>query len=66
MIINVYRCPCTVPDIIVRFFMKLEIFLTDFRKNAQTQNFMKIRPMAVQLFHAGRQTDTDEANIHFS
>jgi len=43
------------------------IFSTDFRKN-QIPNFMKIRPVGAELFHADRRTygRTDEANSRFS
>ena len=38
-----------------------------FLKNAQIQNFMKIRPVEAKLFHADRGTDVhNEANCHFS
>ena len=47
------------------------IFSTDFRKILKTSNFMKIRPVRAELFHADRRTDgrTDrynEANSRFS
>jgi len=32
-------------------------FLTNFRKNTQMPNFMKIRPVEAELFHADRRTD---------
>jgi len=53
-----------------RILMKLE-FLDIFSKNPQTSNFMKIRPVGAELFHADRQTDGqtgrhDEANSRFS
>ena len=31
--------------------------LTDFEKNNKISNFMKIRPVAAELFHAEGQTD---------
>jgi len=31
--------------------------LTDFSKNAQTSNFINIRPAGVELFHADGRTD---------
>jgi hypothetical protein len=38
-------------------------FLDEFSKNAQISNFMKIRPVGVELPHADRQTDKyDEGN----
>jgi len=37
------------------------------KKNPQIQNFMKIRPVGAELFHADRRTDWhDEANNDFS
>jgi hypothetical protein len=42
-------------------------FLDQFLKNPQMSNFMKIRPMGAELFHADRQTDRhNEANSRFS
>ena len=38
-----------------------------FEKNTQISNFMKIRPVAAELFHADGQTDRHgEVNIRFS
>jgi len=43
------------------------IFSTDFRKKPPTSNFMKIRSVGTELFHADGQTDRrDEANRRFS
>jgi len=45
-----------------QILMKLE-----FSKNSQISNFMEIRPVGAELFHADRQTDrNDEANIRSS
>jgi len=42
-------------------------FLNKFSKSAQTLNFMKIRPVGAELFHADGQTDRhDKANSCFS
>jgi hypothetical protein len=42
-------------------------FKTEFRINKPISNFMKIRPVGDELFHADGQTDKhDEANSHFS
>jgi len=47
-------------------------FLDKVRKNPQTYNFMKIRSVAAELFHADRRTDGrtdgrhDEADSGFS
>ena len=45
------------------------IFSKDFRKKKKTQisNFIQIRPVRAELFHAdGRANRHDEANSHFS
>ena len=38
-------------------FNQILIFWTDFRKNVQISNFMKIRPVGAVLFDAGGQTE---------
>ena len=49
-----------------QFLMKLE-FLDRFLKDKQKSNFMEIRPVGVELFHAEQRTDRhDEANGRFS
>jgi len=49
MYIRRYSCP---------IFNKTSVFLRDFRKkNNQTANFMKIRPVAAELLHADGHTD---------
>jgi hypothetical protein len=46
--------------------MELE-FSRDIKKNTQISNFMKIRPVGTELFHAdGRTYRHDEANSRFS
>jgi hypothetical protein len=49
-------------------FNETGIFTTDFRKkNNQISNFMKLHPVAAELFHTDRRTDRhDEANSRFS
>jgi len=68
-ILNVHRSSCKVPILLVRFEIDLN-FLDRFLKNTQISNFMKIRSLRAELFHADghrdRQTDEHEANSHFS
>ena len=57
MIENVYWSSCTVvPFILVRVCWNLNL-LDRFSKNIQISNFMKIRPVGPELFHAERWTD---------
>jgi hypothetical protein len=48
-------------------FNETRIFLTGFSKNTQIPNFIKIRPVGAELFHANGRTDKcDKANGRFS
>ena len=58
MIKNVHWSSCRVPFILVRLRWSLN-FIESFSKNAQISNFMKIRPVRAELFHADRQTERD-------
>ena len=63
MIKNVYWSSCKVAVIVVRLYWNLDILAIDFTKNTQILNFMKIRPVGAELFHADRRTDRhDEFN----
>ena len=46
--------------------MKLEFFFGKFSKNTQISNFMKIRPVGAELFHADGQTDMMKLNRRFT
>jgi len=62
-----YMCwsSCKVLIILVRL-VKFE-FLDRFSKNTRISNFMKIRPMGTELFHADRRTNRhDKTNSRFS
>jgi hypothetical protein len=43
--------------------MKLVNLIDRFSKNTQISNFMKIRPVGAELFHADGQTAHDEAKM---
>jgi hypothetical protein len=48
-------------------FNETLLFWTDFFKRGKAQNLIKIRSVAVELFHADGQTDRhEEANTRFS
>ena len=57
VIINVHMCSCVVPVILVRFLCNLN-FLDMFSQNIKILNFLTIRLVGVELFHADeRHTD---------
>jgi hypothetical protein len=61
VIINAHWSSCKVPDILVGFQRKLNFF-DRYSKNMWILNFMKIRPVGAELYHAEGQTDKhDEA-----
>ena len=46
--------------------MKLEFSRQIFEKKTQISNFIKIRPVGAEVFHAGGTDIHDEANNRFS
>ena len=57
MIKNVYWSSSYVQIILVRFYQTWFFFPHRSSKNTQIQNFMKIRPVGAEFFHAGGRTD---------
>ena len=64
MIENVSRSSCEVPGILVRL-KKKNNFLKRFWKSTQMSNFMKIRPVEAEFFHADGQTDMTKLIVAF-
>jgi len=48
-----------------RYFCQILIKLQISCRNIQIQNFMKIRPVAAEMFHAGRRTDMAQPRVDF-
>ena len=68
MVKNVYCSSSQVPVILVKFERNLN-FLDGFSKNTKILNFVYIRPVGAEAFHAYRLTDGrtgDEANSRYS
>jgi hypothetical protein len=61
---NVYCSSCKVAIILLRFWWNFG-FLNIFSKNAQVPNFMNIRPVGAELFHADGQTDMTKLMVPF-
>ena len=55
-VINVKTSSCKVPVILGKLYCNLN-FLNRFSKKARISNFIKIRPVAAELFHAEEMTD---------
>jgi len=65
-VIKVHRSPRNVCRYSCNVLMKLELSRQNFEKYSST-NFVKIRPVGAELFHAGGRTDRhDEVNSRFS
>jgi len=56
MINNIYRSSCEVPGIFVRFYWNLNL-LDRLKKNTQLPNFMNIRLLGAESFHADRRLE---------
>ena len=61
---NMCRSPCKVPVTIVRFQWILNC-RDRCSKNAQIPNFIKIRPVGADSFHADRRTDMTKLIVAF-
>ena len=61
---NVYWSLGTALVILVRFQWNLDC-LDRFSKNTQIQNFMKLRRMGAEFFHADGQTDMTKLTVAF-
>jgi len=57
MIKNVYWFSRKVPVVLASVINETRNFLDIFSKNTDISNFMKIRPVVGELFHAGGRTD---------
>ena len=60
------RSSCKVTVVLAKILMKLEFSRYFFSKNPQIPNFMKIRPVGAELFHADGRTDRDRHDIAYS
>ena len=57
--------PCNVPVILVRFFLSNFNFLDIFSKSIPKPNFMKIRPVAADMFHADGHASMTQLTVAF-
>jgi len=65
IIIYVNMFPCNVPVILVRFFLSNFNFLDIFSKSIPKPNFMKIRPVAADMFHADGHASMTQLTVAF-
>ena len=54
----IYKLPVILSDYTEPF-----IFSTDFKKNTEITNFIKIRPVAAEMFHADKRPDIQAQRI---
>jgi len=64
MIKSVYRPACEVP-LFLSDFNETWICKTFFPNNTEISNFMKLRPVRAELFHADGQTDITKLIVVF-
>ena len=64
IIINVCTSSWKIPVILVRLQSNLK-FLGRFFKNFQISNFLNVRPVGAELFHADRETDMAKLIVAF-
>ena len=64
MIVNVYRSRCKVPVFSCHISISLVFSGQGFR-SPHILNFMKIRPVRAELFHADGQTDMTKLTVAF-
>jgi hypothetical protein len=63
IIINLHRPSCKVRVVVAIYLMKVEFSRYIFEKCST--NFMKIRPVGAELFHAGGRTDMTNLIVAF-
>ena len=64
MVKNVYWYSCEV-SIILHDFNETWIFWTEIKKKYSQRNFMKLRPVGAEMFHADRRTDMTKLIVAF-
>ena len=65
IVISKRICLLTKAPLFPSDFNETFIFGTDFRKNAQIENFIEIHPVGAGLFHANGRTDMKKLIVAF-
>jgi len=65
MLSQMYIGPHVMCPLFLSYSTETCIFSTGFRKNTYIPNFIKIRPVGAELFHADGQTDVPKLIIAF-